>query len=78
MKLMWSPDREKRVSMDKLCKALGIPGKDGFDGSMVAATWPVDPQKVIDYCKQDVERTRQMYKRLTFDFGDDQSDLLAA
>lgn len=64
--LMWSPDRDKRVSMDKLCKALGIPGKDGFDGSMVADTWHTDPQKVIDYCKADVERTRAIYKRLTF------------
>jgi len=64
--LMWSPDREKRVSMDKLCKAFGITGKDGFDGSMVADTWPIDPQKVMDYCKDDVERTRHIYKRLTF------------
>jgi hypothetical protein len=33
---------------------------------MVAATWPVDPKKVIDYCCADVERTRALYKRLTF------------
>lgn len=64
--LMWSDNRDKRVSLDKLCKALGIPGKDGFDGSMVAETWPVDPDKVIAYCKDDVERVRQVYKRLTF------------
>ncbi|MFA6213521.1 MAG: hypothetical protein WC714_29055 [Candidatus Obscuribacterales bacterium] len=64
--LMWSSDREKRVSMNKLCKAFGIADKCDFDGSMVADTWPVDPQKVIDYCKADVERTRAIYKRLTF------------
>lgn len=64
--LMWSPDREKRASMDKICKALGIAGKEGFDGSMVAETWPVDPMKVIDYCKDDVRRTVAMYKRMTF------------
>lgn len=64
--LMWSSEREKRVSMDRLCKALDIPGKDGFDGSMVADAWPTNPQKVIDYCKDDVERTRAMYRRLTF------------
>lgn len=64
--LMWSPDREKRASMDKLCKAFGIKGKEGFDGSMVAATWPVDPQKVIDYCKDDVERVRAIHRRMTF------------
>lgn len=65
--LMWSSDREKRASMDKLCKAFGIDGKGDFDGSMVADTWPVDPQKVVDYCCADVERTRQMYYRMTFD-----------
>lgn len=64
--LMWSSDREKRVSMDKLCRVLGIPGKGDFDGSMVAETWPADHQKVIDYCKDDVERTRAIYSRLTF------------
>lgn len=64
--LMWSSDSQKRVSMDKLCKALGIPGKGDFDGSQVADTWPADPSKVIDYCKADVERTRSIYKRLVF------------
>ena len=76
--MMWSSDPHKRGSMDRICRALGLGGKGDFDGSMVATTWPTDPQKVIDYCKQDVERTRQMYKRLTFDFGYEQRDLLAA
>lgn len=67
--LMWSSDKEKRVSMDKLCKAFGIQGKGDFDGSMVAETWPINPQKVIDYCADDVRRTRDMFKRMTFDFG---------
>ena len=65
--LMWSSDSQKRASMDKLCKAFGLEGKGDFDGSMVAETWPVDHQKVIDYCKDDVRRTRAMYKRMTFD-----------
>lgn len=64
--LMWSSDSQKRVSMDKLCRALGIPGKGDFDGSMVASTWPTDPEKVIAYCKEDVERTRQIFNRLTW------------
>lgn len=64
--LMWNSDSQKRVSMDKLCRVLGIKGKDGFDGSMVAATWPADPQKVCDYCKDDVSRTREIFNRITF------------
>lgn len=64
---MWSIDRERRVSMDALCLAFGIDGKDGFDGSMVANEWfNGSKQKVIDYCKDDVMRTRKIYKRLTF------------
>lgn len=65
--LMWSPDREKRASMEKLCKAFGIAGKDGFDGSQVNNAWTTgDRNKVIEYCKDDVIRTREIYKRLTF------------
>lgn len=64
--LMWSSDSQKRASMDKLCKAFGIAGKGDFDGSMVAEIWPVDPQKVINYCKDDVHRTEAMYKRMVF------------
>ena len=65
--LMWNSDKQKRVSMDKLCRAFGIEGKGEFDGSMVADTWPVNPEKVIQYCKDDVERTRQIYRRMTYD-----------
>lgn len=67
--LMWSTDREKRISMDKLCKAFGLEGKGDFDGSMVAETWKNDPQKVIDYCKDDVRRNISMYNRLSFSEG---------
>lgn len=64
--LMWSADRDRRVGLDQLCRAMGIPGKGDFDGSMVAATWPTNPEKVIAYCKDDVQRVRALYKRLTF------------
>lgn len=66
--LMWSSDPHKRGSMDRLCKAFGFPGKGDFDGSMVAATWPVDPEKVIEYCKDDVRRTAMLHDRLSFNF----------
>lgn len=66
--LMWSSDPHKRGSMDRLCKAFGFPGKGDFDGSMVAATWPVDPEKVIAYCADDVRRTALLHDRLSFNF----------
>jgi DNA polymerase elongation subunit (family B) len=65
--LMWSSDKSKMVSMDALCRAFGIPGSGDFNGSMVAETWLVDPQKVIDYCVDDVRRTVEIYKRMTFE-----------
>ncbi len=68
--LLWSSDPHKRGSMDRLCSAFGLQGKGGFDGSMVAETWLVDPQKVIDYCKDDVRRTWEIYKRITFQFDE--------
>lgn len=65
--LMWSQDREKRTSMDSLCRAFGIEGKGDFDGSQVANEWANgSKEKVISYCKDDVERTRKLYKRMTF------------
>lgn len=54
-------------SMDRICRLLGIPDKDGMDGSMV---WPMvkagEIIKVAEYCKGDVSRTREMHRRMTF------------
>lgn len=58
---------KSRISMDRLCRVLGIPGKDGMTGADV---WPAVKAGRIDevaaYCKKDVERTRAIHKRLTF------------
>lgn len=57
-----------RISMDNLAQALGVKGKtEGMDGSQV---WPEyekgNIDKIADYCVDDVECTREIYKRLTF------------
>lgn len=57
-----------RVSMDNLCRALGIPGKsNGIDGSKV---WQYVQDgrigEVAEYCAADVERTRAIHRRMTF------------
>lgn len=60
---MWAGARD-RISMDELCDILGIPGKSGFDGSMVAEAWTKgDHETIIEYCKDDVWRTREIHKR---------------
>ena len=63
---MWAGMRN-RISQDNLAKALGIEGKDEFDGSMVwDAVQAGEEQKVAEYCKNDVETLRKIYKRLVF------------
>ena len=60
-------DSKNFVSMDKLCKILGLPGKEGISGADV---WPMIQEgkweEVGVYCARDVERTRRLYKRMTF------------
>jgi len=65
--LLWSPDKQKRASMDRLCRVLGIDGKGGFSGADVSNEWEHgSKEKVISYCRDDVDRTRQIYKRIMF------------
>jgi len=53
------------ISADNLCKILNIKGKtEGMDGSMVYDTWQTDPQKVIDYCHDDVAMVKDIHQRL--------------
>lgn len=60
---MWAGGTN-RISMDNLCDVLGIRGKDGFDGSMVADAWKRgDHATIIEYCRDDVWRTREIHKR---------------
>ena len=66
--LMWDMDKNKMTSLDLMCWLFGVEhDHDGFDGSMVAETWPVDPQKVIDYCISDVKAAREIYYKMMFE-----------
>lgn len=66
--LMWYATQRAGVSMDRICRLLGIPGKDGMTGADV---WPAVRDGRIDevaaYCRGDVERTRAMYRRMAFE-----------
>lgn len=53
-----------RISADNLSKLLGIQGKSDMDGSLVYDTWQADPQKVIDYCHDDVAMVKAIHERL--------------
>jgi DNA polymerase elongation subunit (family B) len=56
-----------RISLDSLCAALGIEGKGSIDGSQV---WPMIQEgriaEVAEYCRHDVEITRNAFYRLSF------------
>lgn len=70
--IMWAGMKEK-ISLDRLCKVLGIPTKDqdldgeAIDGSKV---WDFvqrgEIDKVATYCMGDVTRCREVYKRMQF------------
>lgn len=57
-----------RVSLDKLCKALSLPGKGDMDGSKV---WDYVNagriSEVADYCADDVRKVRAIHERMTFE-----------
>lgn len=60
-------DANNRISMDRLCRSLGIPGKGEISGKDV---WPLvqagHGDEVIAYCRDDVHRTRKIFHRLMF------------
>lgn len=61
--MMWAGAKD-RISLDNLCAILGIKGKDGFDGSMVAEAWANGEHDTIaEYCRDDVYRVREIHKR---------------
>ena len=65
--LMWDATQRHGGSMDRICKLMGLKGKGDISGADV---WPMvqagDIDGVAQYCRDDVERTRLMFKRMTF------------
>lgn len=55
-----------RISLDKLCMALGVPtSKGGITGATVYDEWQKgNIEGIADYCKRDVDATRQVFKRM--------------
>jgi 3'-5' exonuclease len=66
----WTKWSMNNVGLEHLALALGIPSpKDGIDGSQVYKFYQEGKVKEIcDYCKRDVETTREVYKRIAFIF----------
>jgi predicted PolB exonuclease-like 3'-5' exonuclease len=67
----WSKWGREHASLDTLSKALSIPSpKESLDGSKVYSYYRAGKiAEIIEYCKRDVDSTRQVYRRLTFTNG---------
>jgi len=66
----WEKWSQSFVSLDVLAKALSLKSSktDVIDGSKVYDYYQKGKyQEIYDYCKKDVELTRQVYKRMTFE-----------
>jgi predicted PolB exonuclease-like 3'-5' exonuclease len=63
----WKGDNKAGGSLDKICKAFGLEGKGDIDGSQV---WDYIKagryDEVAAYCRDDVEKTRAIHKRMAF------------
>jgi predicted PolB exonuclease-like 3'-5' exonuclease len=64
----WSKWGREHASLDTLSKALSIPSpKESLDGSKVYPYYRSGKlAEIVEYCKRDVDSTRQVYRRLTF------------
>lgn len=57
----------EKISQDNLAKALGLPGKDGFDGSMVCDAWlRGDLSTIAAYNLSDIATAWQIFQRQRF------------
>lgn len=62
---------KNRISLDKLCIALGLEGKGDITGADV---WPMVQAgrlaEVAAYCRDDVIKTRRIHQKMTFSYMD--------
>jgi hypothetical protein len=66
----WAGARDT-ISMDNLCRALGVDGKGDVDGSMVGRMFAEGKHKEIAaYCRDDVDRTRAIHRKMAIAFGE--------
>lgn len=58
--------RGGRIGLDRLARILGLGGKGGIDGSMVAGMWREGRyEEVREYCADDVALVRDVWRRIT-------------
>lgn len=59
------------IGMDRLCSVLGFPGKGDIDGSKIAGLYAAGRYaEITEYCRDDIERTRAIHRRMLVAFGE--------
>ena len=67
--VMWAGTRNT-ISLDDLCKALGVPGKQDITGADVAEMWADGQHDAIAlYCMDDVKRVRAVHQKMLISIG---------
>lgn len=67
---MWAGAKGS-ISLDNLCKALGVPGKGNVTGADVAGMFERGEHEAIAaYCEADVERVRQVHRKMLYSMGE--------
>ena len=67
---MWAGAKGS-ISLDNLCRALGVAGKGNIDGSMVAGMFERGEHDAIaQYCMEDVERVRSCHRKMMHALGE--------
>ena len=66
--LMWHPERDRRVSLDRLCKILKVPSpKSEMDGSKVWEYYKEGRiEEIRSYCAGDIVSTRTCHRKMLF------------
>ncbi len=67
---MWGGARDY-ISLDDLCKALKLPGKGQISGADVGRLWREGAYDTItEYCRGDVERVRNVHRKMLVAMGE--------
>lgn len=67
---MWSGARDF-ISLDKLCRAMGLRGKGNMNGADVAQAWVEGRfEDIKTYCQDDVERVRAVHRKMLVTLGE--------
>jgi hypothetical protein len=64
--LLWNPERDRKIRLDKLCRALSVPSPKGeMDGSKIGEYYRAGRiQEIVEYCAGDVAAVRECYRRM--------------